>query len=42
MHEYAIDDLAGLYADIYRATPLLLTLLERIGVYLEQTHDLES
>lgn len=42
MHEYAIDDLSGLYTDIYRATPLLLTLLERIGVYLEQTHDLES
>ena len=41
VHEYAIDDLSGLYADIYRATPLLLTLLERIGVYLEQTHDLE-
>lgn len=42
VHKYAIDDLSGLYADIYRATPLLLTLLERIGVYLEQTHDLES
>ena len=38
VHEYAIDDLSGLYADIHRATPRLLSLVERIEVYLEQTH----
>ena len=38
VHEYAIDDLCGLYADIHRATPRLLFLVERIQVYLEQTH----
>jgi hypothetical protein len=38
VYEYAIDDLSGLYADIHRATPRLLFLVERIEVYLEQTH----
>ncbi len=34
VHEYAIDDLAGLYADIYHATLGLLALVDRIGEYL--------
>jgi hypothetical protein len=42
VHEYAIDDLAGLYADIYRAVPLLLALVDQIEVYLAQTHNLET
>jgi hypothetical protein len=36
VHEYAIDDLAGLYADIYHATPGLLALVERIRAYLTE------
>jgi len=36
VHEYAIDDLAGLYADIYHATLGLLALVDRIRGYLTE------
>ncbi len=40
VHEYAIDDLNGLYEDIYAATPDLLKLVTRVGEYLSEKHGL--
>jgi len=34
VHEYAIEDLAGLYAEIHTATPDLLSLISTIEGYL--------
>jgi len=34
VHEYALDDLTALCADIYAATPALLALLHNIATYL--------
>lgn len=42
VHEYAIDDLAGLYEDIYHAVPDLLGLVDRIGGYLAEKQILIS
>lgn len=38
VHEYAIEDLAALYAEIYRMTPDLIDLVKRVGTYLRETH----
>lgn len=38
VHEYALDDLSGLYQDIYEATPKLVKLTDDIGEYLVTTH----
>ena len=38
VHEYAVEDLNGLYEDIYKATPQLLNLLSRIAGYLSEEH----
>ena len=40
VHEYAVDDLNGLYEDIYRATPELLNLVKRIAEYLVEKYGL--
>lgn len=40
VHEYAIDDLNGLYEDIHAATPELLNVVTRIGEYLADKHEL--
>jgi len=39
VHEYAIDDLNGLYGDIYAATPELQKLVAAIREYLAEKHD---
>jgi uncharacterized protein YutE (UPF0331/DUF86 family) len=40
VHEYAIDDLNGLYEDIYAVTPALLKLVAGIREYLAEKHEL--
>lgn len=40
VHEYAVDNLNALYEDIYRATPVLLNLVNRIAEYLSEKHEL--
>lgn len=40
VHEYAVEDLNGLYDDIYRATPGLLNLVKRVAEYLVAKHGL--
>jgi len=38
VHEYAIDDLAGLYEDIHGATPRVLALMDAVESYLRRVH----
>lgn len=40
VHEYAVEDVPALYAEIYEATPGLLQLYGRTREYLRQTHGL--
>ncbi len=42
VHEYAVEDLPALYAEIYRATPELISLVGRIREYLKETHGIGS
>jgi hypothetical protein len=39
-HEYVVDDLDALYEEIYRATPRLFEILDRLDKYLAQNHQL--
>lgn len=35
VHEYSVDDLDKLYAEIYRKTPILFEFKKKIGAYLK-------
>jgi len=42
VHEYAVEDLVGLYEEIHGAAPHLIKLVSGIGSYLESKHGLTA
>lgn len=39
-HEYLVDDLEALYEEIYKATPILFMILDRLEAYLVDNHQI--